>query len=129
MIQQTLAWFVEDRGYAADFADNPLSWSIEFGALNFGLLIDDPAEGTVLFTGIAFACLAIMMVVIQFGYVQPRKPDPRGMLPTGLVLVAIGYVMANLLFPFWALCLAFLIVGAGAALAVPCRERAWQPLR
>lgn len=99
MIQQTLAWFVEDRGYAADFAD--------------------PASGTVLFTGIAFACLAVMMVIIQFGYVQPRKPDPRRMLPVGLYLVAVGYVLANLFMPFWALCLAFLTVGAGAALAVP----------
>lgn len=94
MIQQTLGWFLEDR---YDLAE----------------------QQTVLYTGIAFACLAVMMVVIQFGYVQPRKPDPRGMLPTGLVLIAIGYVLANLLAPFWAVCIAFLVVGAGAALAVP----------
>lgn len=94
MIQQTLGWFIEDR---------------------YGLA----EEQTVLYTGIAFACLAVMMVVIQFGYVQPRKPDPRGMLPMGLFLVAVGYVLANLLMPFWAVCIAFLIVGAGAALAVP----------
>ncbi|MEL6857857.1 MAG: MFS transporter [Pseudomonadota bacterium] len=94
MIQQTLGWFIEDR-YALD------------------------EELTVLYTGTAFACLAVMMVFIQFGYVQPRKPDPRRMLPLGLFLVAIGYVLANLLMPFWAICLAFLIVGAGAALAVP----------
>ena len=94
MIQQTLGWFLEDR-YALG------------------------EEQTVLYTGIAFACLAVMMVVIQFGYVQTRKPDPRGMLPTGLALIAIGYVLANLLMPFWAVCVAFLIVGAGAALAVP----------
>ena len=60
-----------------------------------------------------------MMVIVQFGYVQPRKPDPRRMLPLGLILIAIGYVLANVLMPFWALCLAFLIVGGGAALAVP----------
>ena len=94
MIQQTLGWFLEDR-------------------YNLG------EERTVLFAGIAFACLAVMMVVIQFGYVQPRKPDPRHMLPTGLLLVATGYILANLLMPFWAICIAFLIVGAGAALAVP----------
>lgn len=94
MIQQTLTWFLEDR-------------------YNLG------EERTVFFGGIAFACLAVMMVVVQFGYVQPRKPDPRGMLPTGLFLVAFGYVLANLLTPFWAVCLAFLIVGTGAALAVP----------
>ncbi|MEM9842150.1 MAG: MFS transporter, partial [Pseudomonadota bacterium] len=94
MIQQTLGWFLEDR-------------------------YDLGEEQTVLYAGIAFACLAVMMVVIQFGYVQPRKPDPRGMLPAGLILIAIGYVLANLLMPFWAVCIAFLIVGAGAALAVP----------
>lgn len=94
MIQQTLGWFVEDR-------------------------YDLGEERTILFTGIAFACLAVMMVIVQFGYVQPRKPDPRRMLPLGLFLVALGYVLANLLMPFWALCIAFLIVGSGAALAVP----------
>lgn len=94
MIQQTLGWFLEDR-------------------------YDLDEEKTVLFAGIAFACLAVMMVVVQFGYVQPRKPDPRQMLPTGLILVAIGYVIANLVMPFWAVCGAFLIVGTGAALAVP----------
>ena len=94
MIQQTLGWFLEDR-------------------------YDLGEERTVLFAGIAFACLAVAMVIVQFGYVQPRKPDPRRMLPTGLFLIAIGYVLANLLMPFWAICLAFLIVGGGAALAVP----------
>ena len=94
MIQQTLGWFLEDR-------------------------YDLGEERTVLFAGIAFACLAIAMVIVQFGYVQPRKPDPRGMLPTGLFLIAIGYILANVLIPFWAVCIAFLIVGGGAALAVP----------
>ncbi|MEM1146971.1 MAG: MFS transporter [Pseudomonadota bacterium] len=94
MIQQTLGWFLEDR-------------------------YDLGEEKTVLFAGIAFACLAVMMVIIQFGYVQPRKPDPRRMLPTGLFMIAIGYISANLFMPFWAVCVAFLIVGAGAALAVP----------
>jgi MFS family permease len=94
MIQQTLGWFLEDR-YGLEEAD------------------------VVLFTGIVFACLAIMMVVVQFGFIQPRKPDPRKMLPAGLALVAPGYVAADLSQPYWSVCLAFLIVGAGAALAVP----------
>jgi MFS family permease len=94
MIQQTLGWFLEDR-YGLEEAD------------------------VVLFTGIVFACLAIMMVVVQFGFIQPRKPDPRKMLPAGLALVATGYVTADLSQPYWSVCLAFLIVGAGAALAVP----------
>ncbi|MHA7857916.1 MAG: MFS transporter [Henriciella sp.] len=94
MIQQTLGWFLEDR-------------------------YDLGEERTVLYAGIAFACLAVAMVIVQFGYVQTRKPDPRRMLPSGLFLIAIGYVLANLLMPFWAVCLAFLIVGGGAALAVP----------
>jgi len=94
MMQQPLGWFLEDR-------------------------YDLGEERTVLFAGIAFACLAVAMVIVQFGYVQPRKPDPKRMLPTGLILIAIGYVLANLLMPFWAVCLAFVIVGGGAALAVP----------
>ena len=94
MIQQTLGWFLEDR-------------------------YDLGAEQTVLYAGIAFACLAVMMVFVQFGYVQPRKPDPRHMLPAGLIMIAVGYILANVLMPFWAICMGFLIVGAGAALAVP----------
>lgn len=119
MIQQTLGWFIEDRGYAANFAESPFRFGLDLGLFELKILIDTVEEGTVLFTGIAFACLAVMMVFVQFGYVQPRKPDPRGMLPTGLFLIAIGYVLANLLMPFWAVCLAFLVVGGGAALAVP----------
>ncbi|MEM8616844.1 MAG: MFS transporter [Pseudomonadota bacterium] len=94
MIQQTLGWFIEDR-------------------------YDLGRRDAVLFTGIAFACLAGMMVVIQFGYVQPRKPDPSRVLPIGLFLVALGYIGANLIHPFWALCICFAFVGFGAALAVP----------
>lgn len=98
MIQQTLGWFIEDR-----YKD----------------VLNLTEADLVDLTGRAFGCLAIMMVIIQFGYVQPRKPDPRKMLPIGLVLVAVGYLMANMVAPFWALCIAFVIVGAGAALAVP----------
>ena len=94
MIQQTLGWFLEDKYSLAE-------------------------DKTVLFTGIAFACLAVMMVIIQFGYIAPRRPDPRRILPVGLGLVALGYVTADLVAPFWAMCIAFLIIGSGAALAVP----------
>lgn len=94
MIQQTLGWFLEDR-YALG------------------------REDAVRYAGIAFSCLAVMMIVVQFGYIQPRKPDPRKMLPVGLALVAVGYIAADTLFPFWAVCVSFLIVGLGAALTVP----------
>jgi len=94
MIQQTLGWFIEDRYNLED-------------------------KQAIFLTGIAFACLAAMMVIVQFGYVQPFRPDPRHILPAGLFLIALGYVLANLFMPFWALCIAFLLIGAGAALAVP----------
>ncbi|MEM1087237.1 MAG: MFS transporter [Pseudomonadota bacterium] len=98
MIQQTLGWFIEDR-------------YMESLGLSEADLVD--------LTGRAFMCLAVMMVVIQFGFVQPFRPDPSKMLPIGLILVAAGYIMANLVAPFWLLCVAFIVVGAGAALAVP----------
>ncbi len=94
LIQQTLGWFIEDRYGLAD-------------------------SQTVLFTGTAFACLATMMVIVQFGYIQRQKPDPRKSLPIGLGLIAIGYFSVNLITPFWGLCLAFLLIGGGAALTVP----------
>ena len=101
MIQQTLGWFIEDR-YA--FVDTPAR---------------SAGEASVLYTGIVFACLAIAMVVVQFGYVSPRHPDPRRILPVGLFLIAVGYIAADSFHPFWAVCASFFIVGAGAALAVP----------
>ncbi|KCZ92422.1 MFS transporter [Hyphomonas johnsonii] len=101
MIQQTVGWFIEDR---YQFVDTPAN---------------SAGETAVLFTGIIFSCLAFSMIIIQFGYIAPRKPDPRRILPIGLALVAIGYVCADLFHPFWALCLSFLVVGTGAALAVP----------
>jgi len=101
MIQQTLGWFIEDR-YA--FVDVPGRTA---------------GEAAVLYTGMAFACLAISMVIVQFGYVGRAQPDPKKILPIGLILVACGYVSADFFHPFWAVCMSFLIVGAGAALAVP----------
>ncbi|MEQ3651060.1 MFS transporter [Hyphomonas sp.] len=101
IVQQTLSWFIEDRYQFADTAGR------------------SAGEAVVLHTGIAFACFAAGMIVVQFGYVQPRRPDPRKILPLGLAIVAIGYVAADLFFPFWAVALSFLTVGGGAALAVP----------
>ena len=101
MIQQTLSWFIEDRYQFTDTATRTAG------------------ETAVLYTGIVFACLSIAMVAVQFGYVSPRRPDPRKILPVGLFLIAAGYVGADSLYPFWAVCVSFLIVGAGSALAVP----------
>jgi len=101
IVQQTLSWFIEDRYKFVDTAGR------------------SAGEAVVLHTGIAFACFAAGMIVVQFGYVQPRRPDPRKILPLGLAIVAIGYVAADLFFPFWAVALSFLTVGGGAALAVP----------
>lgn len=98
MIQQTIGWFVEDR-YAEKLG------------------LSD--QEIVTYTGIVFSALALMMVVIQFGYVQPRRPDPRKMLPIGLFFVSLGYLLTNLFQPYWAIVITFSIVGIGAALAVP----------
>ena len=59
------------------------------------------------------------MIVTQFGYAQPRRPDPRKILPVGLAFVSLGYIGADTFHPFWAMCISFLVVGTGAALAVP----------
>ena len=101
MIQQTLGWFIEDRYGFVDTAARTAG------------------EAAVLYTGIIFSCLAFSMIVVQFGYISPRRPDPRRILPIGLTLVTIGYICADAFHPFWAMCLSFLVVGVGAALAVP----------
>ena len=101
MIQQTVGWFIEDRYGFADTAARTAG------------------EAAVLYTGIIFSCLAFSMIVVQFGYISPRRPDPRRILPIGLTLVTIGYICADAFHPFWAMCLSFLVVGVGAALAVP----------
>ncbi|WP_300376376.1 MFS transporter [Henriciella sp.] len=93
-IQQTLAWLIEDR-------------------------YDLAKAASVQATGIAFACMSIAMIVVQFGYVQPLKPDPKRILPVGLACIVAGYVWAALAGPFTAFCLAFVLVGIGSALSVP----------
>ena len=93
-IQMTLAFLIADR---------------------YGL----EREAAIGATGLAFAALAVAMIIVQFGYVQRKNPDPRRMLPTGLVCVMAGYVGAAMLPSFVALCLSFFVVGIGAALVVP----------
>ncbi|MEQ9505093.1 MAG: MFS transporter [Hyphomonas sp.] len=101
MVQQTLAWFIEDR-YRLD----------ETHAANAG-------QAAVLYTGIAFACMAIATIAVQFGYIARVKPDPRRILPVGLGIVSLGYIAADAFHAFPILCLAFLMVGVGSALAIP----------
>ena len=101
MIQQTLGWFIADRYQFADTA------------------AETAKQAVVLHTGIVMACTSIAILLVQFGYVSRRQPDPRRILPIGLGLLAVGYVSADLFEPFWMMMVGFLIVGAGAALAVP----------
>jgi MFS family permease len=100
MVQQTLAWFIEDR--------------YQLSARG-----DAGSEAAVLYTGIAFACMAVATIIVQFGYMSRVRPDPRRMLPLGLGLVVIGYIGADVLVPFPLLCASFLVVGIGSALAIP----------
>ena len=93
-IQQTLAWLMEDRFAIAE------------------------AE-TVQAVGIVFSCMAVMLITVQFGYVQRVHPSPRRLLPLGLGLIATGYTAAALLNNFPAMCAAFALVGAGSAMSVP----------
>lgn len=93
-IQQTLAWLIEDR---------------------YGLEKADSVEAT----GIAFACMSVTMILVQFGYVQPRRPNPKHILPVGLACIVAGYLIVAQFNPFTAMCLAFGLIGVGSALAVP----------
>ncbi|MAK60807.1 MAG: MFS transporter [Ponticaulis sp.] len=94
MVQQTLAWFAKDR-YLLERAE-----AVE-------------AAGWI------FAVMAIAMVLVQTFYVARFKPRPHFMLPIGLALVSIGYALAIMHLPFWFVCVAFSVVGAGSALIVP----------
>lgn len=93
-MQQTLAFYVEDR---------------------YGLQGAQSVEAA----GWVFATMAIAMVLAQTFYVNRYKPRPLFMLPIGLTMVAGGYFLAIIHMPFWFLCGAYLIVGAGSALVVP----------
>ena len=101
MIQQTLGWFIADRYAFADTAAQTAK------------------QAVVLHTGLAMAAASVAILSVQFGYVARRQPDPRRILPVGLALLTLGYIAADLFHPFWAMMLSFLIVGTGAALAVP----------
>jgi MFS family permease len=100
MIQQTLGWFIEDR-------------------YNLRALGDKSGETAVLYTGIAFACMAVATIAVQFGYISRVRPDPRKVLPLGLALVVLGYIGADSLQAFPLLCASFFVVGTGSALAIP----------
>lgn len=93
-MQQTLAFFVEDR---------------------YQLQGKQSVEAA----GWVFAVMAITMVLTQTFYVSRYKPRPRMMLPSGLVLIALGYAIAILHMPFWFICCGFAVVGVGSALVVP----------
>ena len=93
-IQQTLAFFVEDR-------------------------YELQGKASVEAAGWVFAVMAIMMILTQTFYVARFKPDPRFMLPWGLVLIALGYSVAILHMPYWFICSGFAVVGVGSALVVP----------
>ena len=101
MIQQTIGWFIADRYQFIDTATQTAK------------------QAVVLHTGIVMAATSVAILIVQFGYVSPRQPDPRRILPVGLALLAIGYVSADLFEPFWMMMGSFLLVGTGAALAVP----------
>ncbi len=101
MVQQTLGWFIEDRYALA--GDNPAA----------------VGQTAVLYTGIVFSCMAVATIAVQFGYISRLKPDPRKVLWIGLAMVAVGYIAADVFHAFPILCAAFLLIGAGSALAIP----------
>ena len=93
-IQQSVAWLIQSR---------------------FGL----DSEEAIRQSSYVFICLSIVMVAIQFGYIQPRKPEPQAILVPGLVVVSAGYMVAALAPSISIMCLGFAIVGVGAGLVVP----------
>jgi MFS family permease len=101
MIQQTLGWFIADRYAFADTAGRTAK------------------QAVVLHTGLAMACASVAILGVQFAYVARRKPDPRRILPIGLGLLAVGYIAVDLFHPFPVVMASFVLVGVGAALAVP----------
>ena len=94
IIQQTIAWLVKDR---------------------YDLTRTEAVE----YAGMVLGALALAMVVTQFAFMQPVKPDPRKALSAGLVFIWVGYVAAAFSGTFWGMALAFALVGVGSALAVP----------
>lgn len=101
MVQQTLAWFIEDRYQLRE------------------RFPETAGQTAVLYTGIVFSCMAVATIAVQFGYLSRLKPDPRKVLWVGLAMVAVGYIAADVFHAFPILCAAFLLIGAGSALAIP----------
>lgn len=101
MMQQTLAWFIEDRYRLTE------------------RLGEDAGKTAILYTGITFACYAVASLIVQFGYINRVKPDPRKVLPIGLAMVAGGYLGADVFQELYVMYACFFVVGAGAALAIP----------
>ncbi len=101
IVQQTLAWFIEDRYRLAE------------------RFPETAGQTAVLYTGIAFACMAAATILVQFGYIARVRPDPRRILWIGLALVCAGYIGADMFREFWVLCVSFFLVGVGSALAIP----------
>lgn len=93
-IQQSVAWLVQSR---------------------FNLNSEDAIQQS----SFVFVALSIMIVVVQFGYIQPRKPDPRKILVPGILVVASGYVVTAIAPSVLVMTLGFAIVGFGAGFAVP----------
>lgn len=101
IMQQTLAWFIEDRYQLTE------------------TMGEAAGQAAVLYTGITFACYAVASLVVQFGYINRMKPDPRKVLPLGLAMVSAGYFGADAFRELYVVYACFLLVGAGAALAIP----------
>ena len=93
-IQQSVAWLVQSR-YELNSAD------------------------AIQQSSFVFIALAVTLVVVQFGYIQPRKPDPRKIIVPGIAIVAFGYVVTAIAPSILFMILGFAIVGLGAGLAVP----------
>ena len=94
MVQQTFSWLIEDR---------------------FGF----QKAMSVQATGAVFASFALGMILVQFGYIARYKPNPRDVLPIGLVMVAIGYFGVDLSGHITLMGAFMFLAGCGAALAVP----------
>lgn len=93
-IQQSVAWLVQSR-------------------------FDLTAEDAIQQSSYVFVALSIMMVIVQFSYIQPRKPDPNRILVPGIMIVAAGYIVTAAAPSVLIMVLGFGIVGLGAGLAVP----------
>lgn len=101
IVQQTLAWFIEDRYRLAE------------------RFPETAGQTAILYTGIAFACMAAATILVQFGYIARVRPDPRRVLWIGIAVVCAGYIGADVFREFWVLCVSFFLVGVGSALAIP----------